>query len=28
VGVATAWFFVVFAGLAFGLRRLQRRGAI
>jgi hypothetical protein len=28
VGVATAWFFVVLAALAFGLRRLQRRGVI
>lgn len=28
VGVATTWFFVVLAALAFGLRRLQRRGAI
>ena len=28
VAVATTFFSVVLAGLAFGLRRLQRRGAI
>lgn len=28
VGVATTWFFVVLAALAFGLRRLQRRGVL
>lgn len=28
VGVATTWFVVVLVALAFGLRRLQRRGVI
>jgi hypothetical protein len=28
VGVSTAYFFVVFGAIAFGLRRLQRRGSI
>ena len=28
VGVSTAYFVVVFAAIAFGLRRLQRRGSI
>ena len=28
VGVTTAYFFIVLAGLAWGLRRLQRRGVV
>ena len=28
VGVSTAYFVAVFAAIAFGLRRLQRRGSI
>ena len=28
VGVSTAYFVVVFAAIAYGLRRLQRRGSI
>lgn len=28
VGIATVWFGVVLVALAFGLRRLQRRGVI
>lgn len=28
VGVTTAYFFVVLGGLAWGLRRLQRRGVL